>query len=95
MKTLTIKDLPVTEQLDSRAMSAVRGGYSIYFPSYQSSFDFSATVQQLANQSQNTNVVNGNNVAFAHDITANTHPVQDAKNISNINFGSAPVRELT
>ncbi|NUY34624.1 hypothetical protein F0160_29645 [Paraburkholderia sp. JPY303] len=32
MKTLMIKDLSSTEQLDSKAMSAVRGGNSYYCP---------------------------------------------------------------
>ncbi|SAK72265.1 hypothetical protein AWB79_04072 [Caballeronia hypogeia] len=93
MKTLTIIDLPKTEELDSRAMSAVRGGsglsYGYVFPSFDiSKFSASFNVQQLAQQSQNTQVDNGNNVAFANGITADTDPVQKAKNTSNINLGS-------
>jgi hypothetical protein len=35
MKTLTIKDLARTEELDAAALSAVRGGIRIGEPSYQ------------------------------------------------------------
>ena len=34
MKTLSIQDLPVTEELDRRAMSAVRGGTSFFWPAF-------------------------------------------------------------
>ncbi|SAK65963.1 hypothetical protein AWB79_03279 [Caballeronia hypogeia] len=99
MSTLTIRDLAHSAEMGRNEMSAVRGGNSVFFPSYpsfQSSFDLSATVQQLATQSQNTKVVNGNNVAFAQGITADTDPHQDAKNTSNINVfpSSGLVRAL-
>lgn len=92
MKTLTIKDLPVTEELDRRAMSAVRGGYSaFYYPGFDTSkLALSFNTEQLNNQTQNTINENGGNVAFAHDITSNVHPVQTATNSSNINIGSTP-----
>jgi hypothetical protein len=103
MTSLIISDLAVTEQLDSRSMSAVRGGtYGgcyVPAPSYclpsadygmspmgsfsKSDFSFDAT--QLLNQSQNTQVNNGNNVAFASGITSNVKPTQTGSN--NISFG--------
>ena len=89
MKTLIIKDLSVTAELDRKAMSAVHGGmlkgYSPYYwvPSYsESSFSFDAT--QVIGQVQNTTNVNGNNVAFATDIQSTVKPTQTASN--NINF---------
>jgi len=88
MKTLTIEDLPVTEKLDRRAMSAVRGGMSHFFPSY----DFSKTslsfdTLQMAQQEQNTFNQNGVNVAFAGAIHSDVHPEQKALNSNNINIG--------
>jgi hypothetical protein len=88
MKTLIIKDLPIAEQLDRRAMSAVRGGMGYFVPS----FDFSKTslsfnTQQMVQQEQNTSSQNGVNVAFASDIDAKVKPVQTASNSSNINIG--------
>ncbi|VXB29297.1 conserved hypothetical protein [Burkholderia sp. 8Y] len=88
MKTLTIKDLPITEELDRRAMSAVRGGMGYLLPS----FDFSKTslsfnTQQMVQQEQNTSNQNGVNVAFASGIHSDLHPVQKGSNSSNINIG--------
>ncbi|WP_244817170.1 hypothetical protein [Caballeronia sp. Lep1P3] len=88
MKTLTIKDLSLTEELDRRAMSAVRGGMNTFLPS----FDFSKTslsfnTQQMAQQEQNTYNQNGMNVAFAGDIDSYVDPKQTARNTSNINIG--------
>lgn len=89
MKTLTIQDLPVTEELDRRAMSAVRGGSSFYFPGYDvSKYDLTFNTQQLIDQSQSTENHNGVNVAFANDISSNVKPKQEAQNTSTINIGS-------
>jgi hypothetical protein len=88
MTTLTILDLPVTEQLDRRAMSAVRGGSSFYFPGYVSKYDLTFNTQQLIDQKQSTENHNGVNVAFGEDITSNVKPKQEAHNTSNINIGS-------
>ncbi|MFK4446947.1 hypothetical protein ABH944_007294 [Caballeronia udeis] len=88
MKSLTIKDLSVTEELDSRAMSAVRGGnLPSFWPGYSStatSLSFSA--EQLISQSQNTINNNGNNVAFASGISATVKPTQSANNYNTVNF---------
>lgn len=89
MKTLTIKDLAITEELDSRAMSAVRGGYGFYFPSVDvSKTSLSFNTQQLAQQEQNTYNQNGVNAAFATGIHSDVKPVQTAHNNSNINIGT-------
>ena len=88
MSTLTIRDLAHHAEMDRSEMSAVRGGYNFAFPNYKSSFDLSASVQQLAQQTQNTFNQNGNNVAFSHDISSDVDPVQKAKNNSNINVFS-------
>ncbi|AQH01013.1 hypothetical protein A9R05_19220 [Burkholderia sp. KK1] len=95
MKTLTIKDLPVTEELDSRAMSAVRGGAAVLFPGFISmdgvtlSMPFSP--QQFINQTQTTTNSVGSNVAFAEALKSqsNVAPTQSAQNIANVNFGLA------
>ncbi|SAL59811.1 hypothetical protein AWB69_06620 [Caballeronia udeis] len=88
MKSLTIKDLSVTEELDSRAMSAVRGGnLPSFWPAYSStatSLSFSA--EQLISQSQNTINNNGNNVAFASGISSTVKPTQTANNYNTVNF---------
>jgi hypothetical protein len=95
MNTLIIKDLAVTSELDGKAMSAVHGGsgmsglykgmssYSPSLSSTENNFKFDAT--QLLNQSQNTEVNNGNNVAFASGITSTVTPHQTGHN--TINFG--------
>ena len=101
MKTLTIKDLPRSAELDRNAMTAVRGGMgsgkysaassSPYMPSFAAPMlgftqnDFSFDASQSLGQSQNTLVNNGNNVAFVSGITANVAPSQHGSN--NINFG--------
>ena len=94
MKSLTIKDLARTTELDRHAMAGVSGGgtkdykgmmpYSAFsLDASKESFSFDAT--QLISQDQKTVVNNGNNVAFASDITANVKPTQKAHN--TINFG--------
>ncbi|WP_248322398.1 MULTISPECIES: hypothetical protein [unclassified Caballeronia] len=89
MKTLTILDIPLTEELDRRAMSAVRGGTSFYFPGYDvSKVELSFDTQQFIGQTQNTQSQNGVNVAFGGNITAHVAPKQQATNTSTINIGS-------
>jgi hypothetical protein len=87
MNTLTIKDLVVTEELDARAMSAVRGGSLPYMPgSNVLLFDDSKPVNatQLINQYLNISSANGNNVAFANDIHTTIAPHQVANNTINM-----------
>jgi hypothetical protein len=88
MKSLMIKDLHVTEQLDSKAMKAVRGGYLAYpyFPSLSFKFDDSKTVtaQQLIDQSQSVNNVSGNGNAFAKNFNTTITPTMTATNNVNV-----------
>jgi hypothetical protein len=88
MKSLTIKDLAITEELDSRAMSAVRGGtLPSFWPGVSvSSYEASFNATQLISQSQNTLNNNGNNVAFATDIHSTVKPTQTANNHNTVNF---------
>ncbi|ASL47041.1 hypothetical protein bAD24_III06585 [Burkholderia sp. AD24] len=81
MNTLTIKDLSITAQLDSKAMSAVRGGYgyptSSYFsfdPVYAPNNSKTVNATQLINSSMNIQNANGNNVAFAAGLTSTINP---------------------
>jgi hypothetical protein len=85
MKSLTIKDLSLTEQLDSKAMKAVRGGY-IAFPYSQFSLDNSKTVnaQQLVNQSMDINNVSNNGNAFAKDFDTKIKPTMTGTNNVNV-----------
>jgi hypothetical protein len=88
MNTLTIKDLSITEQLDSKAMSAVRGGTG-YYPS-SSYFNFSpifapndskkVDATQLINNQLNLQNANGNNVAFAAGIDSSIVPCITSSN---------------
>ena len=101
MTHLTITDLSISADLDASAMASVRGGtYSGYCmpstpsycaPSYSgpkfdvTKNDFSFNAAQTLGQCQNTEVNNGNNVAFASGITSTVNPSQHGSN--NINFG--------
>jgi len=93
MKSLTIKDLARTTELDRQAMAGVSGGtgkgYQSWMPSFTSidasKHEFSFDATQAIAQDQKTIVNNGNNVAFASGITANVKPTQKADN--TINFG--------
>jgi hypothetical protein len=90
MNTLMIKDLSITEELDGRAMSAVRGGYSSYCYPTPSYFSFAPTYAPSSvknvegNQWMNTNVTiqnaNGNNTALVSGITTTINPQIDASN---------------
>ncbi|HEV3424643.1 MAG TPA: hypothetical protein VG105_12875 [Paraburkholderia sp.] len=87
MKTLSIKDLAVTEELDSRAMSAMRGGLLPYFPvSNTFVLDASKNVNatQLISQGMSITSANGNNVAFATDLHTKIEPHQSANNNINV-----------
>jgi hypothetical protein len=87
MKTLIIKDLARTEQLDRSAMAAVRGGMKVksssysfgdttYAPSYDSSID---AAQDLV---QEQDVVNAtaNGSAFLDCVYVDNHVSQTGKN---------------
>ncbi|HZZ13648.1 MAG TPA: hypothetical protein VFE79_23425 [Paraburkholderia sp.] len=86
MTTLMIKDLSITEQLDSRAMRAVRGGFG---PS-TSYYNFSPVVMpnnsknldatQLITNELNLQNANGNSVAFAAGINSTISPSVSSSN---------------
>ena len=88
MKTLTIKDLALTCELDRGAMARVRGGYKMqqqahslvpmpsYSPTYSSSIDARQGLQQLQD------VVNAtaNGSAFIDGVTATNNTSQFGQN---------------
>jgi hypothetical protein len=87
MKTLTIKDLARTEQLDRSAMSAVRGGMKMKSPSYSSgdftyapSYDSSIHATQDLTQLQDVVNATANGSAFLDNIHVDNHVSQDGKN---------------
>ena len=89
MNTLMIKDLSITEQLDSKAMRGVRGGTGYGYPT-SSFFNFSPVVApdnskkvdatQLISNELNLQNANGNNVAFATGITSTINPCITSSN---------------
>ncbi|CAB3733144.1 hypothetical protein [Paraburkholderia rhynchosiae] len=80
MNTLMIKDLSITEQLDSNAMSAVRGGfgpsmsYYNFSPIYAPDYSKKVNATQLIGNELNIQNVNGNNIAFAAGISSTINP---------------------
>ncbi|MFM0212591.1 hypothetical protein PQQ96_34945 [Paraburkholderia sediminicola] len=95
MNTLMIKDLSITAQLDSKAMSAVRGGLGYGYPSSSSSvFNFTPVyapnnsknvdATQLINTSMNIQNANGNNAAFVAGVTTTIDPHVSSSNNINV-----------
>jgi hypothetical protein len=88
MNTIMIKDLSVTEELDSRALAAVRGGVTSLFPPgygiVQSELSFAP--QQIIGQSQNTMNYTGTDVAFSKLISSTVKPTQIAGNYNSFEF---------
>ena len=91
MKTLTIKDLARTEQLDRSAMAAVRGGWKMgtqpypqgdakYAPSFPS-HDSSIHATQNLMQAQNVLNATANGSAFIHHLDVHNDVTQDGKNV--------------
>jgi hypothetical protein len=90
MNTLMIKDLSNTEQLDSKAMSAVRGGHSYYTPS---SFSYApvfaptsiknVSTTQMINTEMNIQSANGNNSALVSGTTTYIQPTIYSSNVNN------------
>ncbi len=93
MNTLMIKDLSITEELDSRAMGAVRGGWGYGYP-VSSYYNFSPVyapnnskkvdATQLINNELNIQNANGNNVAFAAGISSTINPSVTSSNNINV-----------
>ena len=87
MKTLTIKDLSITTELDTAAMTAVRGGtykggsgWLVSGYGGSSKHDFSFDAQQLTSQNQENLNVTGNNTAFVSGIQSTFKPTQSSSN---------------
>ncbi|MCC8392722.1 hypothetical protein LJ656_08990 [Paraburkholderia sp. MMS20-SJTR3] len=88
MKTLMIKDLSVTEQLDSKAMRTVRGGFgpSLYYnfsPFSAPNNSKTLTATQVINNELNFQNANGNNVALAGGAITNMSPYLVSSNSAN------------
>ena len=88
MNTLIIKDLDRAEQLDRTAMAAVRGGWSVYAPSYKLGDvtytphdDSSINAAQSLNQLQNVMTATANDSAFLSGVTVNNTTHQNGKNV--------------
>ena len=87
MKNLTITDLARTEQLDRSAMSAVRGGWSMYSPSYKlgdltyaPSHDSSITAVQNLGQAQEVLSATANGSAFVGGVHVHSDVDQRGEN---------------
>ena len=87
MKTLIIKDLARTEQLDRATMAGVRGGFKLGAPSYvvgnvnyAPSTDASLHAAQSLEQLQNVVNATANGSAFLDGIHANNHTSQTGQN---------------
>ena len=90
MNTLTIKDLSIAEQLDSKAMSAVRGGFgpsTSYFnftPVYAPNYSKTVDATQLISTTMNIQNANGNNAAFVAGVTTTIDPHVTSSNNINV-----------
>jgi hypothetical protein len=88
MKTLTIKDLAVTCELDRDAMVRVRGGVKMQqqsyalspMPSYSPAFDSSITAKQGLQQLQDVVNATANGSAFLDGISAHNNTDQFGQN---------------
>jgi len=87
MKTLTIKDLDRAEQLDRTAMAAVRGGWSVFAPSYKfgdvtyaPTSDSSINAMQSLSQQQNVLTATANDSAFLAGVSVDNNVHQNGKN---------------
>ncbi|NMG77453.1 hypothetical protein [Aromatoleum diolicum] len=89
MKTLTINDLPMTEELAREAMAEVRGGIMYFAPYHWGGYDastknFSFDAAQQINQGQSVVTNVGNNVAVLGGFASPSVPVT-ATQTANIN----------
>jgi hypothetical protein len=87
MKTLTITDLARTETLDRSAMRHVRGGWSMFSPSYKvgdvsyaPSFDSSIHATQNLGQEQNALTATANGSAFLDGVSVHNKATQNGQN---------------
>lgn len=87
MKTLTINELPRTEQLDRPTMAAVRGGWQMGSPAYMpgdmklaGSFDTSISATQNMGQMQEVMSATANGAAFIDCVDVDSRVSQDGDN---------------
>jgi hypothetical protein len=91
MKTLTIKDLARTAELDRGAMASVRGGWSMYSPTntpsykmgdvnYAPSFDSSISATQNLLQQQSVVTATANGSAFLQGVDVHSDVHQNGEN---------------
>ncbi len=87
MKTLTIKDLSRTEDLDRTALAAVRGGWKMNSPhysfgdvTYAPSYDSSIHASQNLGQVQNVLTATANGSAFLEGVQVNSTVKQHGEN---------------
>ena len=87
MKTLIIADLARTEQLDRTAMSAVRGGFRMFSPSYKlgdltyaPTSDSSITATQNLAQMQDALTATANGAAFVDGVDIDSDVSQRGEN---------------
>ncbi|RJG05544.1 hypothetical protein D3870_05510 [Noviherbaspirillum cavernae] len=91
MKTLSIKDLAIAEELDAEGMSAVRGGtYKMpkmpYLPdSYGSTSTTNISIDQVNNQAQ-SNPTGNNSAVFCGNIEAWNNQ-QGSNSIGGFGYG--------
>jgi hypothetical protein len=88
MKTLIIKDLARTEQLDHSAMAAVRGGWKMSSPfysfgdtTYAPSYDSSIHATQDLMQAQKVFNATANGSAFINNLDVHNDVSQNGKNV--------------
>jgi hypothetical protein len=87
MNTLTIKDLERAENLDRTAMTAVRGGWSMFAPSYKTgdttyapSYDSSINAMQNLGQQQSVLTATANGSAFLDGVSVHNTTHQNGQN---------------
>ena len=87
MKTLIITDLARTETLDRAAMNNVRGGWSMFSPSYKvgdvnyaPSDDSSIHATQNLGQVQNVMAATANGSAFLDGVSVHNNVSQNGQN---------------
>jgi hypothetical protein len=84
MQALSIKDLSVTEHLDSKAMKAVRGGFVAFpivaFPSIKTDNSKTVSAQQLLTQSMTANNVANDGNALVDGLKNSFTPSMNGHN---------------
>jgi hypothetical protein len=87
MKTLTIKDLARTEELNSKDMAAVRGGWKMNSPTFKAGDflyapDYDSSIHAVQNLAQHQSVLTAtaNESAFLDGVHVDSNVRQNGKN---------------